>query len=241
MFAFHLDEVDSTQNEVQRKFHIFRDCKDAVIVVSADRQISGKGREGRSWVSAGECVAVSFAFILPKNNWHAASLGAVLALAADAVLTEIIGEPIDGIKWPNDLILKGCKIGGVISEIVKFGEVEIVVLGIGINLNVEKKDLPERPVWPAASIKDYYPALSTTAQKMREATVEKFKKDLLVWKTRGFSAFHGNLNSRIVGLGEENRIGDMVGEICGVNEEGTLLFKTKDGVIHHIVSGEILK
>lgn len=240
MLQFHFDEVESTQDEIRRNFQVFENCPDQIIMVSADRQTSGKGREGRVWISKGECVAMSFAFILKRNNWNPATLGAVLALSADSALTEILGESIDGIKWPNDLILKGRKIGGVLSEIVKSGDREIAVMGIGINLKIEINYLPERLIYPAGSIRDFFPNMNTTAQNVRDKIAERFNSNLHIWNSRGFAAFHGNLNCRICLLGEDIRIGDITGQVCGVNEEGMLLLRTNDG-IQKIAAGEIIQ
>ena len=121
-----LDTVDSTQDEVVRRLK----SGSPVDAVLAYEQTDGRGRFGRQWVSPKhECLALSFA-------WHEAtdrSWLEGLALTAGLVAAETFDTTI---AWPNDLVVQGKKVGGLLSEVISCSKGKVPVIGLGINLSM---------------------------------------------------------------------------------------------------------
>jgi BirA family transcriptional regulator, biotin operon repressor / biotin---[acetyl-CoA-carboxylase] ligase len=123
------------------------DAPEGAVVVS-DEQTEGRGRLGRSWEApAGSSVLLSIALrpAVPTPNLPELSL--VAGRATAAALAEIAGvEP--EVKWPNDVLLDGKKVAGILAE-AREGH---VVLGIGLNVTQQPDELPDRPEFPATSL-----------------------------------------------------------------------------------------
>jgi BirA family transcriptional regulator, biotin operon repressor / biotin---[acetyl-CoA-carboxylase] ligase len=117
-------------------------------VAATDEQTAGRGRLGREWVApAGSSLLVSIVLRpdVPTANLPELSLVAGRAVAqALAGLAGVLPE----VKWPNDVLLNGRKVAGVLAE-ARDGR---VVLGIGINVSQSADDLPDRPTYPATSV-----------------------------------------------------------------------------------------
>lgn len=117
-------------------------------VAAADEQTAGRGRLGRSWVApAGSSVLASIALRPPVPTTRLAELTVVAGRACAAAIAELTGlEP--RLKWPNDVLVGGRKVAGILAE-VREGR---VVLGVGINVTQRGDELPERPEHPATSL-----------------------------------------------------------------------------------------
>jgi BirA family biotin operon repressor/biotin-[acetyl-CoA-carboxylase] ligase len=113
----HLEETASTMDEARSR------VREAPLLVTAARQTGGRGRTGRTWVHADRAVATSLAVRLP---WPAESLPVVPLVAglAAGVTFEV------RLKWPNDLVRDGLKVGGLLVE----SDGDLVVIGMGVNL-----------------------------------------------------------------------------------------------------------
>lgn len=109
----------STQHEARSRF------RGSPLLVTAERQTSGRGRLGRSWESAPRAVAASLA-ISPR--WPERSFG-VIPLVAGLAACDAIGDAV-GLKWPNDLVAGDLKVGGILAE----ADGDTVVIGLGVNL-----------------------------------------------------------------------------------------------------------
>jgi BirA family biotin operon repressor/biotin-[acetyl-CoA-carboxylase] ligase len=112
----------------------------AVMVI---HQTRGKGRLGRSWVSpAGKNLALSLILRPPLSPRDAALLG-MLASVAVAETVEEKGVPRAELKWPNDVLVKGRKIAGILPEARTTGaSIDFVIIGIGLNVNSQQYDFP---------------------------------------------------------------------------------------------------
>lgn len=129
----YMYEVDSTNEQIKR---MAQDSPDGLLVV-ADAQISGKGRLGRTWSSPhGDNIYMSF---LIKKDISPMKAPMITILAAMAVL-DAVKHYTDAvyIKWPNDIVVNGKKICGILTEMKTRADItEYVVVGIGINVNTE--------------------------------------------------------------------------------------------------------
>ncbi len=137
----YLPRVDSTNSEAKRR--VRAGCPEGLVVV-ADNQKAGRGRMGRGWLSVpGKGLyfsVVLFPKHLPMNK--VALLTPLTAVAVCRAIIDMTGLPV-ALKWPNDLFLKGQKVGGILLE--AGGEADSVryaIIGIGINVNLTQDDIP---------------------------------------------------------------------------------------------------
>jgi len=117
--AVHLGSAGSTQDEARGRF-----AGDPVLVTT-DRQTTGRGRSGNRWEQAPRAVAASLAF---ASDWPAAALPR-LTLVAGLAAVDAVGSPVR-LTWPNDLVIGEEKVGGLLAEAAG----AVVVIGLGLNL-----------------------------------------------------------------------------------------------------------
>jgi BirA family transcriptional regulator, biotin operon repressor / biotin---[acetyl-CoA-carboxylase] ligase len=211
-------------------------------VILADEQSAGRGRYGRSWHSPpGENLYLSVVLrpdIAPERAppiTLAGGLGVVDAVNKAGVHASL--------KWPNDVLVGGKKLAGVLTEMNTRGqELEHVILGIGVNVNAHA--LPPE----IASI-----ATSLRLELGREVEREDFLSELLPALERWLDAFfaggvsaladawteRAELSGSRVRAGAED--GPVEGEPVGLDDEGALLVEDDAGRRHRVVSGEVAK
>ena len=133
-------ELESTNSEASRLAH---EGVDEGTVVLADSQTHGKGRRGRTWVSPGECNIYLSVVLVPQHNLDRLGLwtmGAGIAVSRAIELTTGLSALL---KWPNDLRIKGKKVGGILMESVfQSGRIKSLILGLGINVNMGMENFP---------------------------------------------------------------------------------------------------
>lgn len=209
-------------------------------VVIADRQTAGRGRRGRNWISPdGNCY---FSLLLRPiiRMEHTSRLTLVAALAtANAVrgVTELDTQ----IKWPNDVVVNGKKICGILTESsMGVGGVEYVVIGIGINANQRVFDSEieamATSIWKEKGMEYNRAELISGFLNKFEGYYEAFVQ------TEDLSMLMKEYNSILVNRGKEVRILDENERICtalGINEAGELLVCDKEDNVDAILAGEV--
>ncbi len=121
------------------------------ILVSADIQTEGRGREGRKWVPVGE-GGVYISYLLNIKNRESI---AFLSLAAGTAVAEAVSRTTGmnvQLKWPNDIELSGLKAGGILIENKIFKDNMLAIIGIGLNVNVGKQHLTDEISGTATSL-----------------------------------------------------------------------------------------
>jgi BirA family transcriptional regulator, biotin operon repressor / biotin---[acetyl-CoA-carboxylase] ligase len=205
-------------------------------VLAAREQTAGRGRYERKWVSEeGGNLAFSFWMRTRVGVPQVLSLPQAVALG----VVEAVGEfGIEAqVKWPNDLLVEGRKICGILAE----GEGEGLVVGVGINVNMGREE--------AAGIDR--PATSMMIESGREFAVEGLLERVLdrlpawieKWEEGGFAALREAWMARCVGLGEEVAVGEARersgGVLEGFGEAGQLLLRQVDGTVKEVWSGDL--
>ena len=235
----YFDATDSTNIQARRLAEAH--APHGTLVVS-DRQDGGKGRRGRSWASPSG-VGIWMSLILRPEI--APSSASMLTLAAALAVREGIQEetglsPL--IKWPNDLVLNGKKICGILTEMsTELMEIQYVITGIGINVN--QREFPPE-------IRDTATSLSLEAGRsfrrssLIAAILKAFEKDYAAFlKTGDLSLLLEEYNACLVNRGKEVCILDPSGEYRavaeGIDESGSLLVTLPDGTRREIISGEV--
>ena len=146
--VLYFDTIDSTNTKAQELAE--KGYPSGTLVV-ADKQESGKGRRGRSWVSPSGTGIFMTLMIKPDINPNNASmLTLVAALAVAKAITSVTGEEAL-IKWPNDIVINGKKVCGILTEMnAQFDYINHIVVGIGIN--VHNESFPEEISQMASSL-----------------------------------------------------------------------------------------
>lgn len=146
--VLYFDTIDSTNTKAQELAE--KGYPSGTLVV-ADKQESGKGRRGRSWVSPSGTGIFMTLMIKPDINPNNASmLTLVAALAVTKAITSVTGEEAM-IKWPNDIVVNGKKVCGILTEMnAQFDYINHIVVGIGIN--VHNESFPEEISQMASSL-----------------------------------------------------------------------------------------
>lgn len=131
---FHFTSLSSTNDWA--KEHLSSLDRSEMTLITADFQTQGRGSYGKQWVApAQEALLATYVFIPSKQEEAPLFFTHLLAYAAGEVLRTKGVEPV--LKWPNDLLVRGRKIAGILCETVG----EWVIVGIGINVNVSQEGL----------------------------------------------------------------------------------------------------
>jgi BirA family transcriptional regulator, biotin operon repressor / biotin---[acetyl-CoA-carboxylase] ligase len=205
-------------------------------LVWAGEQTRGRGRRGRPWASPPGNLYLSLVLRPDCPVAAAAQLGFVAALAVG----EALGEPAGlGYKWPNDILIDGCKVAGILleSEVGEGGRLAFLVVGIGVNI----VSAPPASEFPAASLAAPGPAAPAPAALL-ERVVARFDTWAERWRVAGFAPVRAAWRERAVGLGATIRVrlesDALSGRFRDIDQEGTLLLETAAGC-RHIAAGEV--
>lgn len=213
-------------------------------IVIADSQTGGKGRLGRSWFSPPKVNFYASVVLRPAiTPREAAQLTFITSLAVAGALREACHLPAE-VKWPNDILLNGSKVGGVLNELcVSVGQINYLVLGMGVNLNMPREQLPQRGLFPATSV------LLETGEAVSRRV---FARTCFQCLDR---LYHQYLNTGFAGLRREweavcGMIGchadldvdgkALTGLVMGIDEAGALILRGLDGHEEKVFSADIL-
>ena len=231
--------VDSTNLEARR---LAEAGASHGTLVTAEEQTSGKGRRGRSWVSVpGQGVWMSFVLRPDVELENSSMLTLVAALAVEKGIKDAAG--IDGkIKWPNDVLINGKKVCGILTELsAQMDELNYIVVGIGINANIEQ--FPEEVRDKATSL-----LLETGKPADRMAllcrVLEHFEHDYEIFKkTQDFSMLMEEYNSFLAHRGQKIKVmrgnDEYMCKSGGINRRGELIVEASLGRTREIFSGEV--
>ena len=235
----YYEQLDSTNTEIVR---LAAEGSVHGTVVVADAQTAGKGRRGRQWESpAGENIYMSILLRPDCVPDRAPMLTLVMAYSVAKVIRELGFEDVQ-IKWPNDLVLAGKKICGILTEMqLKGSEIDYVVVGVGINVNTSA--FPEELKNTATSL--YLESGRKLGREgIVESVVEHFDKAYRQFlETQDLEFLREEYNDMLVNVDKEVRVLEPGNEYTayaqGINSEGELLVRTKEGEEKCIYAGEV--
>ena len=234
-----LDACDSTSSELLRRAD---QGAPAGTVVVADRQTAGRGRRGRTWLSA---PAASLTFSLlwrfsgPPARLSGLSLAVGVALARGL---ESLGARGIRLKWPNDVLLAAAggfaKLAGILVELATDRQGTLAVIGVGLNLQAPRDDLPQ----PATGLDQALMPLPDR-HRVLAAILRELGLVLEAFAVDGFSGAKMDWQQRHAWQGLAVRLvaddGMALDGICeGVDDDGALLLATTAGV-RRILSGDV--
>jgi BirA family biotin operon repressor/biotin-[acetyl-CoA-carboxylase] ligase len=224
------DSIDSTNEEARR---LAAKGEQGPLWIVARTQTVGRGRRGNRWISESGNLLASV--LLPVANATAAQLGFAAGLATAEVLSVYVAKDRVTLKWPNDVLVDGRKIAGILLETAG---TDAVVIGIGINL-AEHPSETEFPAVSLRSILGHAPGPDEVLPQLASRLHAWYE----VWQSRGFSALKSAWLERAQGLGGEIRARLAQDEVHGVfetlDDNGALLLRTADRGLTHITAGEV--
>jgi len=234
-----LDETDSTNLRAREQGD--EGAPDGTVVI-ADSQTAGKGRMGRQWVSPPGVNLYSSVLLRPPIlPFDAPQLTFLSAVAvARAVEEGAVLEP--KLKWPNDILVNGMKVAGLLNEMdAETESVRYVILGIGVNINMETHQFPEGMHYPATSL-----AIEKGERISRLLFVRSFLRHLddlyEEYLREGFEPVRRAWIAYCDLAGREIEVDfhqKKLRGICrGIDEDGALLLETPQG-IERVLAGDV--
>lgn len=226
---FEFKEVGSTNDKIREYCQSEGQC----VVVRADTQTAGRGRWGRSWQSAAGNLFFSAAFEFDIKE--AGKLAFICSLSLLQALKKIAPSADILLKWPNDVLLNGAKVSGILLE---KGEGNYIIAGIGVNVAVAPK--VENAVYKITSLADA--AIKTTAPELMLLFMESFSQNLSLLQTKGFAVLRTEWLKYAKNLGKEIIVRqngkEWKGVFAGIDEDAVLLMQTPAGV-RKILAGDV--
>ncbi len=225
--------------------------------VVSPHQTAGRGRRGRAWETAPGNLAASVLTIVEATPALAATLGFVAGLALDEALRRLapglaVSVALDGLepgaagprdrlrlKWPNDVLLDGRKLAGILLEAEPLADRRLAVAaGIGVNVVAA----PEGTPYPATALAAL--GVAADAADLFHALAEAWTGLERLWDGgRGFATIRDLWLDHAAGLGERVAVDTGEGVFSGVFEtidsEGRLVIRTSDGGLHTVSAGEV--
>ncbi|WP_066556269.1 biotin--[acetyl-CoA-carboxylase] ligase [Croceicoccus bisphenolivorans] len=230
-----VEQIGSTNGELVRRLASGEAVAEGAWLV-ADRQTDGRGRLGRVWSDGAGNFMGSTAVRLRSGD----PLPQTLALVAGVALYEAISRFIGGaqgllLKWPNDVLLDGGKLAGILLE--RAGDV--VVIGVGANLSIAP-DVPDRRTASLASRK-----ARVDRDDFAEELAKRMATELATWRKAGLAEVISRWTIRGPHIGASIRVVGVtdtvsVGSFAGLDSEGALLMRMDDGTMRAVHAGEVL-
>ena len=232
--VIHFLRHASTMGKAKREAR--RSAAEGTVVI-AEEQTAGKGRAKRAWLSPKGSIALSI--VLYPDIWQLPYLIMLASVAAARSIEAVAGLKTQ-LKWPNDVLIKGKKVCGILIENeLKGDKVAWAVIGIGINVNVRVEDFSEIAA-VATSLSGELGKELSRAEIIRHLLVEL---EGLYLSLGDGDCIYQEWRDRLITLGE--RVQAISGEsiLQGVAEDvsrdGSLLLKHNNGSISHIVAGDV--
>ena len=237
--ADYFYETDSTNNRARDAAE--KGTSHGYLAV-ADSQTAGKGRRGRVWNSPhGTDIFMSFLMRPSFGPSQASMLTLVAGMAVVKGVQKATGLNAM-IKWPNDAVVNGKKICGILTEMsTEEDTIRYVVVGIGINVNA--REFPEEIRDKATSLKLEL-GRSVKRSEVIRAVAESFEEYYAVYeKTCDMSGLQAAYNEMLANMDKEVCVldprGEYRGKALGIDEEGCLLVEKENGELIHVLSGEV--
>ncbi|MDT9597490.1 biotin--[acetyl-CoA-carboxylase] ligase [Sphingosinicella rhizophila] len=201
----------------------------------AERQTGGRGRQGRDWLSPVGNLYASTLVRLHPTDPPAPSLALVAAVALHEVACAYAKDAPIRIKWPNDLLVDGAKLSGILLERVD----EAVIIGFGVNLASHPTDI-ERPATSFAAFLGHAPEPAVFLEDLAAATARWLGR----WRSDGIAPVRSQWLAAAHPIGTALAAGTADGRILnglfdGLDEDGGLRLRLADGSMHVIHAGDV--
>lgn len=229
--VWHHDKIGSTNDEARR---MAAEGAPHGTVVHADEQTAGRGRMSHTWFSPPGNLYVSILLRTGVPAGRTAELSFLASLAvADTVEALLPRNTRAMLKWPNDVLISGAKIAGILLEQVD----DATIMGIGVNV----LEAPSNAAYKTTTIVANGGIASVDGA--RDILLERLGGHLEVWREHGFAPVRVQWLERSYPIGAAIRATSagqpVAGHFAGLDEDGALLLETPQG-LQRIVAGEVL-
>ncbi len=236
--VYYFDSLDSTSKKAKEYYE-----ENGAVVIS-EEQTQGKGRLGRAWCSP-KYKGLWFSIVLtPKiEPQYAPKISHIAAAAVIKSLTEIGFKDVK-CKWPNDILIKDKKVCGILTELsAELNMINYIIIGIGINVNLDKEDIPDDLKDKAFSLK-----LASGEEVNRKSLLvhilnnleplyKDFEDNMDIKSSLEICRKHSAVIGKevyIINKGVSEKV-----EVMDIDSEGELIIKDCHGEIKSIISGEV--
>ena len=236
----YFGETDSTN--LRAKYLAAEGAREGTVVV-AETQTQGRGRKGRTWFSPeSEGIYTSIILRPPISPNEAPKLTLMASVAVAEALLSLTSLKIN-IKWPNDIMINGKKLAGILTEIsTDMDRIDYVVIGVGVNVNTSRKGLHPDIRQTATSV-----FMETGKVFPRIALLRAYLEWLEIYyeafKTKGFDPIlnrwkhFADIIGRMISVDLMDSI--RVGTVLDVDKDGFLILQDRKGTIERIISGDV--
>lgn len=234
----HYKEVDSTNAEARR---LSVEGAESGLVVTAKKQTAGKGRRGRSWESpADENLYLSILLRPSLEPEKAPMLTLVMAYSVAKALQKEDIQVL--IKWPNDLVLSGKKVCGILTEMNLSGtQVEDVIVGVGLNVNTMK--FPDELEDKATSLRKETLRELECGELLQLILKEFDKQYQRFLENQNLEFWQEDYNAMLINRDREVMVlepsKEYLAKALGINKFGELLVQKEDGSTEAVFAGEV--
>lgn len=234
-------EVSSTNTVA--KFLSKNNAENGTVVIS-EKQTGAKGRSGKSWESPLGGVWLSI-IVNPIVDYSKLPLITLATGVAVAKTLERVGVENPEIKWPNDIMINGKKVCGILTEAVtKFNRIESVIIGVGIDANLNVTDFPEELQSGTTTLKEELHK-EGNENLLIKIFFEEFEKIINIFNEKEYEQIlkewrkYSYTIGKIVEVREPyNKYYD--GYVVGIGKEGALIVEKIDGTLEKVISGECI-
>ena len=235
------NEVSST-NTVAR-FLSMNGVENGSVIIS-EKQTDARGRSGKSWESP--LGGVWLSIILTPNVDHSKLPLITLATGVAVAKTlEKIGVENPEIKWPNDIMINGKKVCGILTEaIAKFNTIENVIIGVGIDANLDINQFPEELKEGTTTLKNELGRKGDENLLIKEF-LEEFERISELFNNEGYEEILKEWRKRSYTIGKIVEVRtpfnkNYDGYVVGIGKEGALIVEKIDGTLEKVISGECI-
>jgi len=241
--AYYFDSIDSTQSQAMK---MINESKKEGTIIIAEKQTGGRGRTGRQWISPKG--GIWFSIILhPKFDISNTTLFPIASSLALSIAIQKTCKISTELKWPNDLTIKGKKLAGMLIDAsFESNKIENLVLGVGINFNVNVKEIEK----VLKKTPNFYGVSSLNDQKNKTSQIELIQSFLLELE-KVYEELNNNQIKKIITewtkrsstIGKKVEMNTLNGKISGkaikIDEDGGLIIKDKDKT-NKVFAGDIV-
>ncbi len=234
------DCLDSTNDEARRRAEA---GAAAGTVVWAGRQLAGRGRRGRSWSSPEGNLYCSLVLRPACPPALAAQLSLVTAVAVGAAVVGCLPpERVTRLKWPNDILIDGCKVAGILLETGADAEGRVTWLVVGVGINV--RHFPADAGYPATSLLEAGLAGEGEVEVVLKSFLDQFGRWYRVWRDVGLEPVRAAWLARAAGLGTPISVRlhqeTVSGRFAGLDLDGALLLASGEGgQVVRVTAGDV--
>ena len=232
------EQIDSTNEEAKR---LAAGGAEGGALVWAGEQLAGRGRRGRGWASPPGNLYASLLLRPACPPAQACQLNFVAAVAlAEAVCALLPPDTPVTLKWPNDVLIRGAKVSGILLEasVALDRSIDWLIIGVGVNVASHPADTS----YPATSLQREGTA-SATAAAVLETFAERFQAWYETWRGQGFAPVRARWLDSARGLGEPIEVRlereTLQGRFGDLDESGALMLDMPDGARRQITTGDL--